>query len=280
MRKCWIAMSIRILIILHILVVQINAQLTLYVKPIVDFKAFISSSKHFSFSDYVLNPSPYYFYNNKAVYVPDDGSFSLGLNVGLRSKNKKLTLELGFLDDATQSGRIVYEINTTNGSNYFDNSSSLIDGCRFQKVILQNTIKLKTFKNNTSISAVFGYSYAYRKANQVGLVSFDEGTLSTVDYNTTMLIRNRLIVYKLNNHFLNFGISSEIYSKNKYLLDLTLFYEDGFYEMSSVMTDITITENNLSKKITYSSNSCGSGFHLQISRKFQVLPLVKQKKRE
>lgn len=259
------------------LAVQLNAQLTFYVKPIVDIKASVSSSKPFGFSDYAINPSSYYFYDNKAIYLTP--GFSFGFNLGLKSKNKKFTLELGFLDDATQSGHVVNLISTNNGVNYYDGSFTYTDGRRFQKFILQTTVKLKTFRNNSSISAVFGYSYSYRKANQIGLISYNESNTYTVDYNATMTYKSGLVVYRLDNHFLNLGISSEIYSKTKYLFDISFFYDDGFDEMSSVYGDITINENNASKKITYYSVSCGSGFHLQLSRKLQVHPWVKHKKR-
>ena len=89
------------------LVVQSNAQLTFFVRPAINLKADVSSSESFGFSDYVMDNSPYYEYDNIAFHSFFHG-LEIGLSGGFKTKTNRYMLEFGVSGDETQSG---YKLN-------------------------------------------------------------------------------------------------------------------------------------------------------------------------
>lgn len=265
-----------LLLISVLIVVQLNAQLSFYIKPVIDFKIDVSSAKAFGFSDKILNTNPYYSYDNMAFRNPFHG-LSLGAMFGAKTKNGKYNFEIGLCNDETQSGFKV-TTNSFNGTYNYQSSFGVIDGRSFTRVAFQGAAKLYQFKNKSNVSFIVGFSFSPRQSTFQNHVLNQDGFTTRVGENTFMDYSSSLYIGNMKNMFLNFGFSSEIYSKNKYLFDLNIFYNQGFHYMTQVQTSIKIYDNTSSNENKYLSLSKGSGIYLQLARKFQVYPWRPNKK--
>lgn len=251
---------------------QFKAQLSFFVKPTVNFKSCVSSTAPFIYSTYSQNPSSYFHYHNMNFTKNIFNSLDLGFTVGCKTKSEKLIFELGFSTDQTQSGMYFHNMMKNESTDYYyENMISYRNGTAFPRIYAQSSVRLKEFKNKSSFFLIGGFSYAYKKhyngGPQLILESNDQ-----VDQNTNLYRITTLSVMSLNNFLVHFGLSSDIYYKNKYLFDVSLFYNHGFRIMSQVNTFITIYDDQNSKKYLYQSFSKGSGIYLQLARKIQFYP--------
>jgi len=254
---------------------QLNAQMSFFIRPLVNFKADVSSSKGLGFSDYVMDVSNYYKYDNIAIHPLFNG-LDIGVAAGIVSKSGKYIFEIGLNGDETQSGYIMHVIKTNeNDLSFYQSELSDISGRAFPKIIIQNSLRLRKFKNQSNLNLLFGLGYGYKKEHMLGHFNYFSDH-AQVDNNTYLEVESDLAVFTLQNYFLHFGLSSELHFKNKYFFDVNVFYSHGFREMSVVSTKVTIHDDLSSKAMNYYSRSKGSGFYLQISRKFQVYPWTKK----
>ncbi|GEM_PF-5457123 len=265
-----------------ILVVQLNAQLTFFVRPAINLKADVSSTDAFEFRDYVMDVSPYYKYDNIAFHSFFHG-LDLSFSAGFKSKSKRYMLELGVSGDETQSG---YKLNhfraipSSTHDVYFGSNVVYIYGRSFPRIFIQNSFRLKEFKNHSNLNLLLGFGFS-SKNNDVLNISLGEIKETVkVEDNVYVERKSALYVLSLNNYFVHFGFSSEIHFKNKYLFDASLFYSHGFKEMSVVVTNL-VTYNDANSTAVdrvYQSVSRGSGLYIQFSRQLQAYPWKKKNK--
>lgn len=259
------------------IVVRTSAQLSFFVKPSINLKSDVSSSQPFEFSDYSLNPSPFYHYDNIAVHSLFRG-LDLGLTLGAVSKSKKYIYEVGFCGDETQSGYRLHRF-LTNESFYYQSNVKYIYGRSFPRIFCQSSIRLKEFSTKSNLYLLFGVSISKKHSTVLGTPIGEVGETVKVDDKTFLERESALYVMSLNNQFIHLGLTSEIHSKKSYLFDINLFYNHGFKMMSQVITSLTLYDEVNYQKIHYNSYSNGSGIYLQFARKFQVYPLRPNKKK-
>ena len=264
------------------IVVPSTAQLSFFVRPSINLKADVSSTDAFGFSDYVMDVSPYYKYDNIAFHSFFHG-LDLSFSGGFKTKSKRYMLELGVSGDETQAGYKLNHFRAIAGSThdvYFGSNVSYLYGRAFPRIFIQNSFRLKEFKNHSSLNLLLGFGFSL-KHNDVQNIPLGEISETVkVDENVYVERESALYVLSLKNYFVHFGFSSEIHINNKYLFDASLFYSHGFREMSVVVTHLT-TYNDSNSKFTdrmYQSISRGSGLYLQFSRQLQVYPWKKKNK--
>lgn len=243
-----------------------------FVRPIMNFKADVSSSESLEFSDYVMDVSPYYKYDNIAFHSFFHG-LDIGLSTGFKTQSKKYSFELGICGDETQSGfRLNYFIKQPNMNSpediYAGSNTETIFGRAFLRYFFQNTIQLKEFGNKSNINLLFGVGFSRKKNELLNIPVITSTNSVQVADNIYLDRKSSLYVLTFNNYFFHFGLSSSIYKKKKYLFDVALFYNHGLREMSVVTSKLIEKDlmNSTASNRLYSSVSKGSGLYFQISR--------------
>ncbi len=83
------------------------------------------------------------------------------------------------------------------------------------------------------------------------------------------------------NGFTSFGVGFDFYTKsNRNLFSIDVNYTQGFGRMNYFLNSYTITDNNVTNRYSYYGSGKGSSLNIQLSRRFQLYPWIKIKKKE
>lgn len=267
------------------------AQVSFYITPTINQKAYFSSSLLPAFNHSGLNHSnqystnPYFGISNKLFSYRED--VPIGLNIGLKLTETGQSFEVGYSQDGIGSAVEISTLllspipNGLGGENFneiLDYYKSLHFVNRFSMTYVSRYISSKarefpTVTYNLGVSILFGTANSYSPI-----------TLDTNSAPVELMGGGKIIGFEWTNSYngqtsfmidvgcrMNLGLNR----KNKeglYLFSLTATYRQGLKTNQFSFYRVFIEDSSKIFSTSYSSSSKGSGVYLEISRKFDLYP--------
>ncbi len=253
---------------------QLYAQTSFFVKPMLNNKIDFGSSSPRRFDNYAFNSNPLFHYDNKTVITTGLNSIDLGIGLGAIFRKKHL-IELDFNTDATGSGNEIYfEYKNIDGS-YYQTSRKNIYGKAINRLSIQYSY-LAASKFHYTI----GMSFGFKQPSAIGRL--DAELYKTEEIADNVFFTQEIWGIGINrfNFYLTAGVGRDFYCKKLYLFSFDILFNKGFSLISGAGTEIIIVDNGIVKRHNFMSYSKGTGLYFQLSRRFQLYPWIKIKKKE
>jgi hypothetical protein len=259
---------------------KFQTQVSFYVEPIIQSKAFICSTSSNSLkneiddSDSRIHIRKKFFLNAKKMQ-----HLFFGLNVGLKTQNERNFLQFGVNNDQSVTGvyAVFDAIQMSDGFEY-EAGYILNSGTNFINFHLDYLYRLN--KNPKRINFYFktGFGFAYRPTtNNMNINS--RNLEVNIDKETFMI--NNSVGSNSNNKtsfLLNLGLACDVNSKKgKYLFSSSLFYTYSSTVLNQINSNVDLYTISGVENKNYKFYSKGSGIYLQLSRRFQLYPWKKFK---
>ncbi|PZE18193.1 hypothetical protein DNU06_06150 [Putridiphycobacter roseus] len=268
---------------------QTFAQKNFYFRPKIENKVHNSLSERpqtnsFFNNNYSVTYNSIPYGEVKSAVFSTSKSITFGVNVGVNFKNDDL-LEVGWTQD--QSGTKIklstfgsaaafpndYGVNNTT-STTFNTINHRFELLYFKKIKTNRESTLLNIQNSYFVFGT-GMKYVpYTVNNGINPLSGFSLAGQAANYDDiSMYWNHEVYAIKKLSTFLTFGLSSDLNYNNKYLFSCAANYTVGFNVLQATRDKLTVYENGtLLKTYHYETYSRGSGFQLQISRKFQFYP--------
>ena len=212
--------------------------------------------------------------NNRFLIFPKKLSpLTLGINVGIITKNKRHIFNFGINGDNTSAG-LDYSFSAIDD---FGNPSSrdggFYTGRSFTNVHFNYKYKLNSQNKQFNWYLVAGFGWAFRKTPTSLTFETDvvEGRMN--DTTNFLMESTNVRTYNPRIFMYNLGLQVDVNShKGKYLFSTSLNYHYSNKVMTYLSTKINIYSNSKSETFYSSNYSTGSGIYLQVSRRIQVYP--------
>ena len=269
------------------------AQFNVYLKPVISQK-FMSSIGGFpqkNITGVSPIPSPYLYHNH--LNFMSVGGFDVGFDAGIQLK--KHFFEFQYLYTTIGGGYRTSYFSQPFYPNY--------------DVVSWSQAEISEKSAMTTHKLSLGYSYeAFRSKNNVfglrltsnvGLyfnpdlkkgqwaynvdAVIEFGMFSPVVGDGVILIGSRFInsYQQRVNGFASLGLGFDFYTKsNRNLFSIDVNYTQGFRMLNFFSTTYTLDNNGTMESYNYVANGKGSTLNIQISRRFQLYPWIKSKRKE
>ena len=288
-------MKIIIQICILLLIGNLNAQISFYIRPTVNMK----TNQGNIFGSWRTSPiystmtNQYFSITNDKMFF--DNGFDLGIQLGLKIRENHF-FELGFSGDhagiKTQASKHEWSIDpyTTDpslqivrrGGNH--NQVSILGP--FNRFSFNyNNLFWKNNSKTIQVRGVLGFGTlnspnVNRKTGTYltqEIPVFTIGELDSNIYNSQYVITSTRAWR--NSFYLNTGLGFDFYTKKKhnYLFSFDLFYLQGTRNIQVDHHRIKINDNGTDVNFLYTFSSRGSGIYFTLSRRLQVYPWGKKK---
>lgn len=284
-----------VLIALFLLIFNVycTSQISFFIKPSIFVKTDNHSLLSNTFDNPKYLPTPYFtYYNPGIVFIPN---LNFGIDLGVVI-NEKHFIDFGISSESSgiKSGYILpNHLESENEEIGFYDPSNYVMGWvsdSFMKFDFDYYYQLlKTKSKCFSMRIIGGIGLFFNR-----YVTKDYYPLSEFDFYNASLNQPDKNIYLLSytyefadisrvSPFIKVGFGFDFYTKrNRNILSIDVSYIQNFMYMQTAGHSIILTDNGVKKNIDISVGSRGSGFHFQLSRRFQVYPWIplSRKKRE
>ncbi len=263
------------------------SQTTFYVRPIIENKIFIGNISYGVFDPIIIQNKPFdnpyiSVRNNKYFTAP---VFNLGINLGVNFSDKHL-LELMFGTDAA-GNRLDMRFLVLGGSSlpqvdegYVQSRAYRSGGINYYRMGVNYHYRIthNFQKSNLGISTGAGLLFNPNVEFAKGPYSIITDWYSYLDGNPATLIDNvRFESIETKQYavgrwgsFMCLGVYADLWMFKTYLFSMNLYYLQSFKIMEITDYELIFDDNGVINSFKYTSNSRGSGFYLQLSRRFNV----------
>ncbi len=260
--------------------VGICSQVSFYVEPTIQTKTSISSTSFFRMSDFDNQYDNRFSFNNRFLIFPKKLSpLTLGINVGLLSKNKRNIFNLGLHGDGTSAG-FDYRINGIDeAGNQTTYEGTMYTGRSFTNLFFNYKFRVneKSKQFNWYIIAGFGAALRNKGSSYIFETGVVEGKIN--DSTNFLMESTNIRTSEIRNLMYNIGLQLDVNSpKGKYLFTSSLNYFHSSRTLTYISTTLSIYSNINSERFFLSNYSSGSGIYFQLSRRLQVYPWKMKKK--
>lgn len=271
---------------------NVYSQTKLYIRPALTVKGYVSSADNTLSNFLIFNnktaKNPYFQVSNQLI--SSRSICYVGLNLGVNFKNNH-SIEIGWSQDGTGSSwrdRMMTWDTTSFGLQTFSNNHTISKShIHYQRLFIEYQFIFKDYEEKTNLGLTLSSGFLFnpnKKKNTLppsiiyGSYSSPESQ-TNLDENISLTFKeNEAFAFSRYSFFLALGFFSDVLVKKKYLFSFSLSYLQSFNYMEYSVHRYMINDNNIEKRLDYTSASRGSGFYLQISRKFQLYPWTKNKK--
>ena len=271
------------------------AQVQLYVKPILNFKYQTSTRGVYSDlgqSNFMTNP---YFEHYDRNFVFSRG-FDFGIAMGVQFK-KKHFFEVDYVNETVGKGSVLNYFalySHTNPSNPIDETAMHISsksyiGLSTHKLGFRYHYNFYTSKDDRfQMRFNFGVGTFFNFKNQSGsykgmriVLQSEEGEGQLISEGAYLVgSRSAGAFFKGWNGYVSTGLGFDINGKKRHILSIDLNYTQGFRSFYSYSDSYQIESSGVVREYSFLDGSRGSGLNIQISRRFQLYPWIKSKRKE
>lgn len=283
-------MNMKTIIILFLLIITegANAQVTFYVSPVVNIKGHYRSTFGNQFYSKLSYENEYFEYQSRRLIF---SSLGFGIKGGVSLKNRWL-FEFGWSQDEARSGARVHETLFKNYmtnygyNNYIPYSASAYMGVITNRLYLSSHYKLinpDKFKKNTLwvvpyINLGLGLNINTYKTPNYHQLAF-EGDYNLINQNDALKVDHYLNVGQRVNVHGQIGLSTDFMFKKHYLFSFSV-YSTFTGKARKMNRDLASVDTGTEvKKFNFNDGSRGTGLYFEFSRRFQLYPWIKSKKK-
>ena len=259
---------------------KFQTQVSFYVEPIIQSKAFICSTSPTSLKDKIAD-SDSRIHVQKKLFIDAKKMQHLffGLNIGLKTQNERNLFQFGLNNDQSVAGvYAVFSAIQLSDSFEYEATNILNSGSNFINFHLDYLYRLNKNPKRINFYLKTGFGLAYRpSANNMFLNS--RNLEVNIDKETYMV---NDVIGSNSNHKTSFlvsiGLSCDLNSKKgNYLFSSSLFYTYSSTVLNQINSNVDLYTISGVENKNYKFYSKGSGIYLQLSRRFQLYPWKKFK---
>lgn len=295
--------KILLIFIYFILLEQITAQITYFVRPTIDNKLYFCNANNL-FDFHAIDYSPVHneflgnqYFNPINVKVTQRDIYSLGVYFGVTFKKKKHLIEFGINQDATGS-EFECEFMEFDSYTYKDTLYKRYSPNRFifasylptLRYHLQYSIRLTKgsdliFLPYFVVGGGVIQNLKYPEKDEINTL-YETNPAYSYKIDGDLYLEDNVYISHMKNYgytarkfsgYINLGLRADIFTKKgTNLFSASIFFLKGFKPIEIMNSDVYVVDNNENKVFSYLTTSNGSGLYIQLSRSFQFYPWIKR----